>query len=658
MYAHERSLVQRLANRPFALIGVNSDPADKAQDALERENITWRSFSNGGSTRGPISAAWGVTGWPTIYLIDHAGVIRFKNVRGEAMDKAVDELMEPAMQALAESVTHDDPAVRGLAAFRLGRYGVADAVAVIQPLLEDGDAVVQQRAATGLALLGQPTEPLLEKVRNAVTDADPEVRVASLEVLGGAKDAAAAALAVTALEDAIVAVRVAALKALGQVGTAENVGVVVQRLEDAKFTVAREAAAVLATMNLPESIAALTTAAGQADHPARVWITVAMHRIDPAQTDVRVKALMADADAATRRRTANVLPEFKDYDATDVFIAALEDTDDVVSRTARAFLKDSPAPRAQEALKQFILARVDKSIPLLSSKEMPERSKAQNELFGLGPDVAPLLMERLGQLEDAGAYAALAQVVGALQNPAVVPAIVTQLKDPGLDPPRRNALEGMARYFRTELANEAVELVKSDQSPLRQSGIRILALTLDDRAPAILKPMLTDADAAVRVAAAVSLARLQDPAALPVLLELTKGADIPAQQQAIIGLANYPEATALPPLRELLGAETPNVRIQAFNMLQRFKSAEVTKLIVEQSAADPTLLRLAPAVLGRQGTADAVKALAEFLKSDDLVLRRQAEGALSQIRLPAARAVLEEYRKQQAEQEEQKKDTQ
>ena len=32
-------------------------------------------------------------GWPTIYILDHKGVIRFKNKRGEAMDQAVDQLL-------------------------------------------------------------------------------------------------------------------------------------------------------------------------------------------------------------------------------------------------------------------------------------------------------------------------------------------------------------------------------------------------------------------------------------------------------------------------------------------------------------------------------------------------------------------------------------
>jgi len=95
MFPHERSLVQRLKDQPFALIGVNSD-ADKDYYYSEAKDngITWRSFWNGPKgTSGPISGKWGVTGWPTIYVIDPEGVIRFKNVRGEKMDAAVDELL-------------------------------------------------------------------------------------------------------------------------------------------------------------------------------------------------------------------------------------------------------------------------------------------------------------------------------------------------------------------------------------------------------------------------------------------------------------------------------------------------------------------------------------------------------------------------------------
>ncbi len=95
MYPHERSLVKRLEGKPFALIGVNSDKdRDALKKVLAKEQISWRSFWNGGSTQGPISQAWRVRGWPTIYVIDANGIIRYRDVRGRAMDEAVDTLLE------------------------------------------------------------------------------------------------------------------------------------------------------------------------------------------------------------------------------------------------------------------------------------------------------------------------------------------------------------------------------------------------------------------------------------------------------------------------------------------------------------------------------------------------------------------------------------
>ena len=104
MYPHERSLVKRLAGEPFALIGVNSDKdLEKLQDVLVEENITWRSFWNGGGTKGPISTTWNVSGWPTLYLIDHEGVIRHKGLRGEPLEEALKELVPQAEAALKKN---------------------------------------------------------------------------------------------------------------------------------------------------------------------------------------------------------------------------------------------------------------------------------------------------------------------------------------------------------------------------------------------------------------------------------------------------------------------------------------------------------------------------------------------------------------------------
>jgi peroxiredoxin len=93
MVPHERTLVKRLEDKPFALIGVNFDENKAVQKKTEEENkMTWRSFFDG--RRGPIGKEWRIEYLPTIYVIDHKGVIRYKDVRDKEMDKAVDTLLK------------------------------------------------------------------------------------------------------------------------------------------------------------------------------------------------------------------------------------------------------------------------------------------------------------------------------------------------------------------------------------------------------------------------------------------------------------------------------------------------------------------------------------------------------------------------------------
>ena len=93
MIPHEKELVERLKNEPFALIGINTDKDKDVYRTKQKEmGVTWRS-SWQGSTNGPLCEDWGVNSFPTIYVIDHKGVIRFKDVRGEEMDKAVEQLL-------------------------------------------------------------------------------------------------------------------------------------------------------------------------------------------------------------------------------------------------------------------------------------------------------------------------------------------------------------------------------------------------------------------------------------------------------------------------------------------------------------------------------------------------------------------------------------
>ncbi len=96
--------MKRLEGKPFALIGVNSDKdRSDCKQKSEAEGITWRSFWNGGSTSGPISTQYDVHSWPTIYVLDAKGTIRFKNVREADADRAINALLKEMGVEVAEA---------------------------------------------------------------------------------------------------------------------------------------------------------------------------------------------------------------------------------------------------------------------------------------------------------------------------------------------------------------------------------------------------------------------------------------------------------------------------------------------------------------------------------------------------------------------------
>jgi thiol-disulfide isomerase/thioredoxin len=97
MFPHEKAMVKRLEGRPFVLLGVDVD-ADraKARERLAREGITWRSWWDGVDTGSPITEAWRVRSFPSVFMIDHKGVIRYRDVRGKDLELMVDLLVSDA----------------------------------------------------------------------------------------------------------------------------------------------------------------------------------------------------------------------------------------------------------------------------------------------------------------------------------------------------------------------------------------------------------------------------------------------------------------------------------------------------------------------------------------------------------------------------------
>jgi hypothetical protein len=60
---------------------------------LIEEQLTWRSWWDEGSIKGPIHTQWQIQLRPAIHILDHNGVIRFKEIESEDVEAAINGLL-------------------------------------------------------------------------------------------------------------------------------------------------------------------------------------------------------------------------------------------------------------------------------------------------------------------------------------------------------------------------------------------------------------------------------------------------------------------------------------------------------------------------------------------------------------------------------------
>jgi len=94
MIPHERELVKNLKDKPFVFISLSADDdKETLTKFIEKEPMPWVHWWNGGAKGGPV-ADYKVQFYPTVYVLDEKGVIRFKHVREKAMDEAIEVLLK------------------------------------------------------------------------------------------------------------------------------------------------------------------------------------------------------------------------------------------------------------------------------------------------------------------------------------------------------------------------------------------------------------------------------------------------------------------------------------------------------------------------------------------------------------------------------------
>ena len=108
-YPYQRFMLELYEEDPVVILGVNSDEEiETILEAKEEEGLDYRVWWDGHGevgTEGPIATEWNVTGWPSIYILDENGVIRFAQKRHADVITSVNELLWDLRRREREAAT-------------------------------------------------------------------------------------------------------------------------------------------------------------------------------------------------------------------------------------------------------------------------------------------------------------------------------------------------------------------------------------------------------------------------------------------------------------------------------------------------------------------------------------------------------------------------
>jgi thiol-disulfide isomerase/thioredoxin len=91
---HLKAIQAKYEDAGFTIIGVNLDMSRQPVEALVNEaGITWPQIYDDTGWKNEIAELYRVTGIPSTFLIDRNGIIRHRNLRGPALDRAVASLV-------------------------------------------------------------------------------------------------------------------------------------------------------------------------------------------------------------------------------------------------------------------------------------------------------------------------------------------------------------------------------------------------------------------------------------------------------------------------------------------------------------------------------------------------------------------------------------
>jgi peroxiredoxin len=89
-----KNVYQKFKNKNFIVIGISLDQdLEQLKKFIKSEKMEWPQLFDGKIFQGEIPELYGVIGIPKTFLIDKNGIIAYKNLRAEELEKAIEEML-------------------------------------------------------------------------------------------------------------------------------------------------------------------------------------------------------------------------------------------------------------------------------------------------------------------------------------------------------------------------------------------------------------------------------------------------------------------------------------------------------------------------------------------------------------------------------------
>jgi HEAT repeat protein len=454
---------------------------------------------------------------------------------------------------IGSSLSRSDAERRRTAILKLGRSGDRRALELIEPMRTDRWAIVRQAVATVVAEPGHPGG--LQVALNLLCDSDATVvreTIKSLKEL--ANPIAVRPLMFVGLDDA--SLRIQAMKAVvhfGEHGVSELLSIIEERNPHTMADVIR----VLGRIGDRRAVPSLLMALNFADSELRPGMLEALGLLGDRTALAKIISLLSDTDESIRLSAVRAVQRIPDRRAVKPILA-------IINQTQNAVLK-------QQCVIALAATGSEKAIPTLSAL-LPDADS----------DLQKAIAEALCRINSPEASAPLVQLLGADDPGVVIKALVGLRRNPlpatvpvlielsaHLNPNvRRHALEAVAEVGNGSAVSILEQRLQSDSSAeVRTASARGLGRTGDKRSIRTLEESLKD-ESAIRCAAVVSLAGLDDQSVIPTLLASLKDVAPEVRYHAVSGLGKLNAEKAVRAIREMLEDKDDMVRLGAKQSLQ------------------------------------------------------------------------------------------